>query len=163
VRRLVVDACALINLFNGHALELVLALDEHTFAVGPIVLGECAGELRPVLEHHIARAALQLLDDDLVPVGSFAALLARFRLGDGETECLAFAELAGLDVCTDDGAARKAVRELLGEDRLTGSLGLLRTAVGLQRLAAAEAYARYLEMVAAGGFLPVASQAFFSV
>jgi len=136
-------------------------MDGYDFCLGPIILDECTGDLRLLIEAQIHNGNLQLLDDELLPASLFATILQRFRLGEGETECLAFAHLNGLDVCTDDLAARRAAAELLGVDHLIGSLGLLRVAVGQTHLTAVEALAVYRRIVAEGGFLPVLDDDFF--
>ena len=158
---IVLDTCSIINLHHGGVLGTILDLSGYTFAVGPSVLDECAGDLRPVLQRHIDERALTLLDDEVLPATLFATLLQRFRLGEGETECLAFAQLHDLDLCTDDRAARRAAGGLLGRNRVTGSPGLLRACVEQGRVTVVEAMSSYQRMRAAGAFLPRITAEFF--
>jgi len=123
-----------------------------------MVRGECG---HPTLEAAIASGKLRSLDDSSLPAGRFLALLARYRLGDGETECLVFGEAHQLIVVTDDAAARRAVENLLGAGKLTGSLGLLRRAVVAGLINHVDAMARYERMKATGGFLPDITVDFF--
>jgi predicted nucleic acid-binding protein len=156
----ILDASSAINCINSDSLELVLTISDLTLGVGPIVRRECGHH---ALEAMIASGRCRALDDSALPAGRFLALLARYRLGDGETECLLFGEThKGLIVVTDDGAARKAVVDLLGSGRLTGSLGLLRRAVVDGLIGPADAMGRYERMKASGGFLPDINEQFFA-
>jgi len=86
----------------------------------------------------------------------------KYALGDGETECLAFASIRPFDICCDDGRARAAVNAEIGELRLTGSLGLLREAIGVKLLDQEGAFAAYELMKQLGGFLPNMQREFFT-
>lgn len=156
----ILDASTVINLLNGAALELVLRLDSHRFAIGPMVLREC-GLHEAQLQTFVAAGLLTVVNDDLVSANQFLVLLERYGLGDGETECLAVAALTGASMCCDDAAARRAATDLVGSHRLSGSLGLLREAVRQGRLSSDRAFAAYEQMRAKGGFLPEATKEFF--
>ena len=151
---LILDACSVINLSNGRCFFGVLGLYGFTWHVGPLVVGECGGTPRVELETAIARTQVSLLDDSTIPSSRFGALLAKYQLGAGETECIMFATSLGLSVCTDDGRARTAVTNEIGSARLTGSIGLLKSAVHQGLLSAPDAYVAYQLMIASGGFLP---------
>lgn len=114
--RLVVDACSLINLNNGSAFATVLSLPGFEWDVGPLVLQEC-GQLHALLDA-VTAGTVHELDDRILGANAFTALRRKYRLGLGETECLAFGSALGLSVCTDDGRARKAVATELGATRL---------------------------------------------
>ena len=105
--RLVLDACSLINLNNGSAFATVLSLPGFEWNVGPLVLQEC-GQLHALLDA-VTAGTVHELDDCILGANAFTALRRKYRLGLGETECLAFGSALGLSVCTDDGRARKAV------------------------------------------------------
>ena len=154
----VLDASSAINCINSGSLDLVLSIPELSLGVGPIVRRECGDA---ALEAALASGKLQTLDDSTIPAGRFLALLARYRLGDGETECLAIAETQRLIMVTDDSAARQAAQELLGAAKLTGSLGLFRRAVIAGLITAEDAMRRYEVMKAKGGFLPDIDLRFF--
>lgn len=157
----ILDACSVINCINSDSLEVVLAIPGLSLGVGPIVRGECGHD---ALEAMIASGRCRLLDDGALPAARFLALLAQYGLGDGETECLVFGEAQqSLIVVTDDLAARRAVVNLLGDNRLTGSLGLLRRAVESGLIDGAEAMRSYERMKESGGFLPEISDKFFAV
>ena len=159
--RLVLDACSLINLNNGSAFATVLSLPEFEWNVGPLVLQEC-GQLHALLDA-VTAGTVHELDDCILGANAFTALRRKYRLGLGETECLAFGSALGLSVCTDDGRARKAVATELGPTRLIGSIGLLKSCVVSGLLNASMAYKLYDQMLAGGAFLPLMAEADFQV
>ena len=57
--------------------------------------------------------------------------------------------------------ARRRATELLGADRVSGTLGLLKEAVAESLMTKTAAFAAYEQMRAAGGFLPQISIGFF--
>lgn len=150
--KLVVDACALINLSNGGAFAAVLSLSGFEWSVGPIVVNECGG-LR-ALQDAMNSGAIHLLDDTLLGMNAFMLLRRKYRLGPGETECIAFAATLGLGVCTDDGRARAVATTELGADSVTGTIGLLKRCVAVNIMKSHAAVAAYRRMVLAGAFLP---------
>jgi predicted nucleic acid-binding protein len=148
----ILDSSALINWSNGRVLEPMLRLPGWTFAVCPQVIIECDGqaeELKWASANGLAR-----LDDDSVPASLFLELLNEFRLGLGETECLAFAIHEGYSICCDDRKAREVCRLKVGEQRVIGSLGLLRMCVEKRILTREDATTAYELMKSKGGFLP---------
>lgn len=156
----VVDACSWINISNGDMLAAVVRLPIR-LSVGPLTRDEC-GPLAATLDTLVARGLIDQIDDASMPAAPFAALLLKYGLGDGETECLALASYYGWSVATDDRAGRRAAKETVGAARLTGSLGLLRSAVAAHVVTSDQAWASYQRMVAGGGFLPsVTSSAWF--
>jgi predicted nucleic acid-binding protein len=157
----ILDASTLINLINGEALDLVLRLEGFRFSVGPIVLAEC-GSHQEQLRELVAAGLINALDEDAIPATQFLVLSERYGLGYGETECLAFATTTDVVICCDDGAARDAIAELIGSNRLSGSLGLLREAVRQRRVTAKGAFAIYEQMRAKGAFLPEVAEEFFA-
>jgi len=155
----VLDASTLINLSNGRVLGVVLRLPDCTFSVGPQVIGECinqAGDISWAFTNGLAR-----LDDDAIPATLFLSILDQFGLGLGETECLAFALHAEYTVCTDDRKARDASTQMLGCQRVNGTMGLLRMCVEHRVLTPAEAMAAYELMKSKGGFLPPVAMIYF--
>lgn len=158
---IVLDACAIINLVHGSVFDTVLSLKHDQFCVGSLTLEECGDEPGVVLRSAVNAKKVALLDDDLNTAKKFLALLEQYGLGDGETESLAFAQSLNYVICTDDKKARTVSTSVLGEGRVTGSLGLLKSAVQQQRLTASEAFAAYQKMKTAGGFLPDVDLSFF--
>jgi predicted nucleic acid-binding protein len=65
-------------------------------------------------------------------------------------------------MASDDKKARNAATIELGEARVTGSLGLLRSAVISRLISPEEAFSSYRKMIDGGGFLPRVDQNFFS-
>ena len=158
---IVFDACVIINLVNGSVFDTVLNLSGDGFFVGSQASGECGEVTSSFLRQAIQTGKVTLINDDEVTASSFLALLEQYGLGDGETESLTFSQSLGYMICTDDKRARLVSAEVLGNDRVIGSLGFLKRAVQQQLLTASEAFAAYQKMKSAGGFLPEIDLSFF--
>lgn len=154
------DASSVINLVNGGVFPTCLSLSARAFHIGPLVMGECVG-CRQAVDLAIAQQGLTALDSADLPASVFLRLAQAHGLGDGETECLAFATMRPFDVCCDDRRARSSVKAEIGEKRLTGSLGLLREAITAGALDQEHAFAAYELMKHLGGFLPAVRKEFF--
>jgi predicted nucleic acid-binding protein len=155
----ILDACVLINLINGKALDVVLKLVSHEFAVGPQVRTECANQYQ-VLDAAF-QDTLHLIDDSDIPASVYLRFLAKYELGLGETECLTTAFIKGANVCTDDQRARKMCQEVLGSHRVYGSARLLRETVQAGLLSSVAAINSYELMRKNGAFLPRLPIAYF--
>ena len=156
------DACCAINLNHGRVLELVLGVQEHGWIIGPRVLDECTDECGGILSAAIDDGRVRELDDASIGADLYLALLAKYGLGPGETECLAAALLdSAMHVATDDRRARSIATTLFGAKRVTGSLGILRSCVQAGALQLAEALASHAAMLEAGGFLPAVDERLF--
>lgn len=155
------DASALFNLVNGGVLDTVTELLTPTACLGPLVKKECLS-IAAVLDAVIASGRLEVIDDSTLPSSVFFRLLQDYQLGDGETECLAFASTRPLLVCCDDRRARNMITKELGDGRVIGTLGLLLRAVELQKLTPEQAWAAYEQMRRRGGFLPDVKSEVFS-
>ena len=131
---------------------MVLELPQYRFGVGPQVLAECGTDAVVIGSHFGLR--LEELADDELPASLFFDLLERYRLGAGETECLAFAIANNGNVCSDDRKAREMAAHALGPERVLGSARLLRDAVAAELLNVEQAKRAYEKMKAFGGFLP---------
>lgn len=139
----------------------MLRLTSVNCIVGPIVLKECGPPLERRLREYMAAGTLREVLAGEVPLGPFTAMLERYRLGDGETECLTVALTIECLVATDDRAARRAVIQEFGESRLTGSLGLLRIGVRESLITSSDAMNFYQAMRRLGAFLPEIELSFF--
>jgi predicted nucleic acid-binding protein len=160
VKSTIFDASSVINLVNGGVFVTCLALTTRAFYIGALVRGECVG-CRDSVDLAVDQQRLIPLDGADLPASLFLELAQKYRLGDGETECLAFASIRPFDICCDDGRARSAVTTEVGPERLTGSLGLLREAMTMNLLDQESAFASYERMKQLGGFLPVLAKEFF--
>jgi predicted nucleic acid-binding protein len=149
----VFDACALINLANGGVLPIVLSIPANFYFIGAIVRDE-SGALEPDIDDAVKAGALQILDASKIPAKVYLDLLAKHELGEGETECMTVATLADFIVVSDDHRARTVIREELGANRVTGSIGLLRRAIQHGLIDRKGAYDAYQLMRATGAFLP---------
>jgi len=147
------DSCALLNLANGGVLAVALSLPNCNFYICNAVLREIVTNA-DYIKSLIKSGALKYIDDNQIPAGNFMELKEKYRLGDGETECLAFAMNQECELVFDDLAARKAAQSLFANRRVTGSIGILRTCVANNSLSETEAYGAYKVMKACGGFLP---------
>jgi predicted nucleic acid-binding protein len=131
------------------------------YLIGAFVRGECDDYIPPLGSDLIARGVLRLVDDPWV-VDAVALLSRTHRLGIGELECLAYASRdATLIVCCDDGRARRVIAAQIGQERVVGSIGLLRRCVRNGVLLPAIAQQSYEQMRQAGAYLPVLSATFF--
>jgi predicted nucleic acid-binding protein len=147
------DACALFNLTNGGVLDTVLQLPGEQFTICGSVRTE-AKSIAPIVDELIEQGALTVVDDSAIDADEYLNLKETYGLGDGETECIAAALHNEHTVVFDDRAARTTAQGILGEIRVTGSIGLLRQCVGRGLLTREAAYAAYEIMKAQGGYLP---------
>jgi predicted nucleic acid-binding protein len=159
--KIIFDASSLINLVNGEGFDIVLAIQDHEFYLGPLVYSESGPGCEAKIGRALGNKKLTLLDDNEATSSVFLDLLERFGLGDGETECLAFSVGTDFVVCSDDRKARQICEIIIGKEKVTGSLGLLREAVHLGLRTADEAFEIYIKMKTAGGFLPDIDLTFF--
>jgi predicted nucleic acid-binding protein len=157
----VLDASSIINLINGSVFKEILDLSDFDYSTCPLVVGECVGDYGSEVSKLLDSNRIVLLDESSVSVRTFVDLLARFNLGDGETECLCFCLTSDFTFCSDDRKARNVGESLLGSDRVTGSLGLIKRAVEDMLLTPSEAEDAYREMRRRGGFLPDVPRGFF--
>ena len=162
MKHVILDACSAINLSKAGALEVVLNLKGYTFSMGPQAQAECEANYPQPLREALCAGEIATADDSRIPAATYIELLEKYRLGEGETECITFAKHeTGLIVCTDDGAARKASQHALGRDRVCGSLSLLKECVREGLLTSEGAFATYELMKAKGAYLPSIDSNFF--
>jgi predicted nucleic acid-binding protein len=151
--KIIFDACALFNLVHGEVFEVIVGMLDPLPCFGPQVRSECRS-IGSVLDLAFGASRIELLDDAVLPASLFFQLLERYELGAGETECLAFASVQPLLICSDDRRARNVTTRELGEGRVIGTLGLLIRATELSVLTPNAAIAAYELMRRRGGFLP---------
>jgi predicted nucleic acid-binding protein len=161
--KIIYDASSLINLANGGVLERIISGTNSVSLVGPQVLAECSSiksELDLLIESH----ELLLMSDEELPAETYFEILEKFRLGPGETECIAFArqypDISAISC--DDRRARIVCSEVIGESRLTGTIGRLKFAIENNLLSIGDATNAYQNMVLSGGFLPKLNPFLFS-
>jgi predicted nucleic acid-binding protein len=161
VKKTVIDTSSLVNCSNGDILDSVFRLGSRRFVVTPLVVGEFrVGDVQ-MLTDAVGKGQVDAMSDDAIPASEYLDLLSDFDLGEGETECLAFAIRFGFDFCCDDGRARKCASERIGAHRVVGTIRLLYELVHEKTLRPDEAFDRYKRMVSAGGFLPHLGADFF--
>lgn len=153
----ILDASTLLNLANGEVLSTVLRLPSVKFQVSAVVRDE-SRTIRDAIDVAVNAGHLELVDDKLISVARFVRAKAEWNLDNGETECILAASVLGCSVACDDKSARNVITRTLGNQHLTGSIGLLREAVKAGLLTQAEAYAAYQLMRGRGGFLPNISE-----
>ena len=156
----VVDASTLINLANGEVLSKVLQLPGFFFHVSSVVRRE-SKTIAEAIDAAVSNGRLVLVDDSMISVSEFKRAKRELKLDDGETECILAAQALGCVVASDDRAARKCVCDVLGEDRLSGSIRLLRYAIVEGIINGTQAFDAYLLMRERGGFLPVLTESDF--
>ena len=151
--KIIFDACALFNLVHGEVFGVIVGMLDPLPCLGPQVRSE-SRSIASVLDQALGASRIELLDDAVLPPSLFFELLERYELGAGETECLAFASVQPLLVCSDDRRVRNVTTRELGEGRVIGTLGLLVRATDLSVLTPDAAIAAYELMRRRGGFLP---------
>ena len=157
----ILDACSIINLVNSGHWGCVVSLRRCELWLSPVVVGECGVD---VFDHIFSKRTsprVKLMDSRSIPGERYLGLLEEHGLGEGETECLAVAEQYGHFVCCEDRKARRIIAAALGEERVLGSLRLLRWCVEDGILKCDHAYNASAEMRARGGFLPDPGQEYF--
>jgi predicted nucleic acid-binding protein len=158
---LILDTCSIINLTNGKVFRLILRLSTYFFFVGPQTIGECEDTIRQTILECASAGELTILQDENISSAIFLELIDRYRLGDGETECLTFAKVFGYGICSDDRKARRVASDVIGADGVTGSLGLLKLAVDQELITPQRAFEAYQQMKFLGAFLPDIQRDFF--
>lgn len=150
----VFDASALINLVNAGVLAEVLRLPGNFYFVGGLVEEE-SDSIRSQIAQAIEIGTLARLDDTAISAATYLGLLETYELGEGETECIAAAlDRNDLIVVSDDRRARYVATVLLGTNRVTGTIGLLRLTVANGVLGMKQAFEAYQVMRSLGAFLP---------
>lgn len=158
---LLIDACAVINLYNCGKLAIVCELPDTEIWLSPIVVAECGlGCAAEIISLHAAGRVKYVPDGEISP-DRFLELVAAHDIGDGELESIAVCEATDRLFCTDDAAARRLATNLLGPANVMGSLRLLKLAVAAALLKCTDAFAGYAEMRDSGGFLPQLEADFF--
>lgn len=151
----------MINLVNARALELVCSLNGIEWWLPPAVVDESGPTCAAVTLELQQRGVINLLNDDHVDAERFLALLDSHRLGAGETECVAIAADADYHVCCDDRRARTMAADIIGADRVFGTIRVLRWCVEQRRINCTEARRLLRAMRESGGFLPNTPQTYF--
>jgi predicted nucleic acid-binding protein len=147
------DASCLLNLAHGNVLGLVRQLSGVSIEFGHQVYRECR-TIQDELNDLITERHATVLNDAEIPAGRFADLLARYGLGSGETECIVLAEMGAKQIACDDGKARACIVDVVGPDRLTGSIGLLLSLGRAGLLSPSQVRIVHTMMRQKGGFLP---------
>ena len=158
----VFDASCIINLLNGDSLGAVLSLSEYTFLIGPIVKSECIINQNEIT-NFINKNMLTEINADEISGGVFLHLLQQHKLGEGETECLAYCLSSDTLMACDDKRARRIGKQELGEQKVIGTLALLKTCVQYRLLTDTEALRKVEQMKSRGAFLPIVDLKFFGV
>jgi predicted nucleic acid-binding protein len=153
--KIIYDASSLINLANGGVLDRIISDTSLISLVGPQVLAECSS-IKSELDLLIENNELLLMSDEELPAETYFEILEKYRLGPGETECIAFARQYPdiTAISCDDRRARNVCAEVIGESRLTGTIGRLKFAIENNVISVADATNAYQSMILSGGFLP---------
>lgn len=161
--RLLIDACAAINLHNCGKLAVVCELPNTEVALSPMVVSECGLGCAAEIIALQAAGRIHFVPDEEISPDRFLELVADHDIGDGELESISVCETTDRAFCTDDAAARRLATNLLGAPKVMGSLRLLKLSVEASLLKCTEAFAGYEQMRDSGGFLPVLDNDFFCI
>jgi len=136
----VTDANVLINLIRIGQLPLLGQLDGYRFLVPAEVVNEITEpDQREALSWALTEGHLeQLVVDTMESLQLFAEL--RDVMGMGEAACLALAATRGCHIASDEKKRfRRRAMELIGEQRIVRTEGILLTAIRQERISVAEA------------------------
>lgn len=152
---IVLDTSTIINLINGAVLDKILLIDTHRFFIGSHLLSkEILDDVQKIIVEAFVKKGLIALIHTAAPVSEISALQLKYRLGLGETECIFICMTTHLGICTDDLKARKFSTTEFGQQRVHGSLSLLKEGVASGAIKCLEAVDSYKMMTAKGAFLP---------
>ncbi|GAA4773126.1 hypothetical protein GCM10023219_20410 [Stakelama sediminis] len=127
----------------------------------PVVVDESGPSCAAITLELQQRGLINFLDDGSVNAERFLELLDAHRLGAGETECMAVAAESDFHICCDDRRARLAASNLIGANRVFGTIRVLRWCVEQHKIECGEAKRLLRTMREQGGFLPDTPQSFF--
>ncbi|WP_264610528.1 hypothetical protein [Sphingobium sp. B11D3B] len=161
--RLLIDACAAINLHNCGKLAVVCGLPNTEVALSPIVVSECGLDCAAAIIALQAEGSIHFVPDEEISPDRFLELVTDHDIGDGELESISICEATDRAFCTDDAAARRLATNLLGAPRVMGSLRLLKLSVEASLLMCTDAFEGYNKMRDCGGFLPDVPSDFFCI
>jgi len=149
------DACTLINLINGKVLQKITETPNiHLFVGDNLLDQEILNHAQNILlESLISDGKIQVLESS-VTISEFLALKTKYDLGDGETETIALCKEHNNYFASDDKKARKCAGKELGQDKVVGTLFLLKQTVKQSMIEANEAFESLQLMRQKGGFLP---------
>jgi predicted nucleic acid-binding protein len=152
---LTVDASSVINLINSGRANASLRGLPSVARVTPEVKRETdansdTGNATQILMGD----GLLESEPEIVSFAELEGLIFASSLGAGECETILSCSKTGRTVCCDDKKARKLAIEMLGDEKLTGSIGLLKHKVTEGTLTADEALEAVQQMVHRGAFLP---------
>ncbi len=158
---MLLDSCSVINLVHAGALELVCSLNGIEWWLTPLVVDESGPTCAAVMLDLQQRGLIHFLDDACVNAERFLDLLDAHRLGAGETECMAIAVENDHYICCDDRRARQMASNLIGAERVFGTIRVLRVCVEQHLIECSEARRLLRRMREQGGFLPDTPQSYF--
>lgn len=152
---IVLDTSSIINFINGSVIDQVLKMANHRFFMGEQLLNKeiLDGVQKIIVEALIAKKRITVLPS-AVTLSLVVDLQNKFRLGLGETECIALCKTCNKAICTDDLKARKFAAVELGDIYVYGSLSLLKESVKAGVLNCEKVIVSYQLMIEKGGFLP---------
>ena len=136
---LILDACIVITFGAAGHFSIVDDLRLHSICIAARAAGEVIREPARGALHSAINAGRSTVVTADIENDSEQQALARFDArpafrNRGEAEVLALAVTRGYVVASDENAVRKAAREALGAERVTGSLDLLKWAIQEKRL-----------------------------
>lgn len=151
---IILDACSIINLFNGGCLDKIIKL-EFNFYIGDMLFDqEIVSDVQKIVMHALVEKDLVKVLPSSLSIVDYLSLKDSYNLGMGETECIALCKRHSFVICTDDRKARECSAKELGKENVIGSMFLLKHAVKSSLIRCADAIDYYKTMRSKGGFLP---------
>ena len=149
-----VDNCHIVNFHNIGAVPYYSNFNPGKFVCPAGVILEFERTFADALHAYEAAGwlARTSVDIDAVDLANF---VSNENLGLGESSAILECLRGGGHFVCDDRKARGVGTRLLGPDRVTGSIGLLKQLVGLGSISAAEACEFNMMIRETGGFVPM--------
>lgn len=156
-----IDSCCLVNVINSGFSHALIGAGNRSFQFQGLVEDEIQRHEETV--HELQQAGLLIsLSGRTIFASEVADIVNRHNLGLGEAECIAISAKNGCALASDDRRARTVAISLLGRERVTGSIGLIRDALQSGAVSKIEAESAYRAMIAGGAFLPAYSISLFT-
>lgn len=148
--KIVLDTVTISNFLNADILDLLCEFYRDSLYVTEVVIVDLEkGDFDISTWINDGRIKRVVFDYDI----SFLKKI-RSSLHDGEISCIMYARETNITVATDDKSARKTVSELCGDEKLTGTVGLLYELLEADLLTSEQARALLQKMINYGYFPP---------
>lgn len=149
----IIDACGIVNLIrSGGAGTILNALSMEIWFEG-LVEDEIIQD-KIALDELVDAGLLHRFDGSGISATAVGEIAGEHDIGVGEAECITICVESGETLISDDKRARAVGQKLLGEDSVTGIIGLLCRCIDNGAINPSEASKLLENARTHGGFLP---------